>query len=50
MAATWHFLPRLMEAVRDYQAASGQRVFVEYVMLAGGWVRDARAGLGRRAA
>jgi adenine C2-methylase RlmN of 23S rRNA A2503 and tRNA A37 len=30
-------LERLMAAVGDYQAASGQRVFVEYVMLAGGW-------------
>ena len=26
---------RLMEAVAEYQAVSGQRVFVEYVMLAG---------------
>ena len=30
-------LDRLMAAVADYQAASGQRVFVEYVMLSGGW-------------
>jgi adenine C2-methylase RlmN of 23S rRNA A2503 and tRNA A37 len=28
-------LPRLLDAVRGYQAATGQRVFVEYVMLAG---------------
>ncbi|GBF88258.1 dual-specificity RNA methyltransferase [Raphidocelis subcapitata] len=28
-------LHRLMEAVGDYQAATGQRVFVEYVLLAG---------------
>jgi hypothetical protein len=28
-------LGRLMEAVADYQAACGQRVFVEYVLLAG---------------
>lgn len=34
-------LPRLMDAVARYQAASGRRVFVEYVLLAG--VNDAVA-------
>lgn len=32
-------LPKLLDAVREYQAASGQRVFIEYILLAG--VNDA---------
>lgn len=31
-------LHRLFAAIEEYQAATQQRVFVEYVMLAGGWL------------